>query len=78
MENLKTKDATYYLALRYPIYLTPEADGWGATIPDLPGCVGAGDTISEALAMLDDAKQSWIEASLQRGLPIPEPQPTKV
>jgi antitoxin HicB len=73
MENTKTKDLAYYMALRYTIVLTPEEDGWGATIPDLPGCVAAGDTIQEALKMLDDAKQSWVSASLQRNLPIPEP-----
>jgi len=68
------KDLEYYLALRYRIILTPEENGWSATLPDLPGCIAAGDTITETLEMVEDAKRSWIEASLQRNLPIPEPK----
>jgi antitoxin HicB len=73
MMNTKTKDLSYYLSLRYKIVLTPEEDGWGAIIPELPGCVGGGDTILEALEMLDDAKRGWMNARLDRGYPIPEP-----
>jgi predicted RNase H-like HicB family nuclease len=53
--------------------LVPEEDGWGAVIAELPGCVGAGDTIPEALEMLDDAKRGWMAATLDKGYPIPEP-----
>jgi antitoxin HicB len=70
---MAAKNLDDYLSLRYQILLTPEEDGWSATLPELPGCVGAGDTVAEALAMVEDAKRSWIEASLLRGLPIPEP-----
>lgn len=73
MDTLTIKDQSYYLSLRYQIVLRPEEDGWSASIPDLPGCMGAGDTIADALAMLEDAKSSWIEASLKKNLPIPEP-----
>jgi predicted RNase H-like HicB family nuclease len=69
----KTKDLDYFLSLRYKIILQPEEDGWGAIIPDLPGCVGGGDTIAEALEMLEDAKVGWISARFDRGYPIPEP-----
>lgn len=62
-----------YLALRYRIILTPEEDGWGATIPDLPGLAGGGDTIAEALEMLEDAKRGYMELWLDHGFPIPEP-----
>lgn len=69
-----SKDLDYYLGLRYRIELIPEEDGsWGAAIPDLPGCVGGGDTIAEALEMLDDAKIGWLISRLKHGDPIPEP-----
>jgi antitoxin HicB len=74
MEITTTKDLAYYMALRYRIVLNPEEDGWSAIIPDLPGCMGAGDTIQEALEMLADAKQSWLTASLEMGLPVQEPK----
>ncbi len=63
----------YYLSLRFRIILTPEDEGWSATVPDLPGCIAAGDTQAETLELLEDARRSWLEASLQQSLPIPEP-----
>ncbi|MBC8098547.1 MAG: type II toxin-antitoxin system HicB family antitoxin [Armatimonadetes bacterium] len=68
------KSLAYYLELRYRIVLIPDPDGWAAILPELPGCVAAGDTIAEALALLDDAKQGWFISCLQHGDPIPEPQ----
>jgi len=64
----------HYLALPYQTVLTPDAEGWVATIPDLPGCMAVGDKPDEALHLLDDARRSWIEASLVKVLPIPAPQ----
>lgn len=74
MHNLTTKTLDDYMALRYEIVLTPEEDGWGAVIPLLPGCVGGGDTIAEALEMLEDAKRGWFLSALEHGDPIPEPE----
>jgi predicted RNase H-like HicB family nuclease len=69
-----TKNLSYYLNLRYRIELIPEEDGsWGAIIPDLPGCVGGGDSIAEALEMLEDAKIGWLTSRLKHGDPISEP-----
>jgi predicted RNase H-like HicB family nuclease len=61
------------MALRYRIELVPASDGWGAIIPELPGCVAGGDTIEEALSMLADAKQGWFASALKHGDPVPEP-----
>lgn len=70
---MTTKNLNYYLNLRYRIELIPEPDGgWGAVIPELLGCVGGGDTIVEALEMLDDAKRGWLTTRLQHGDSIPE------
>lgn len=70
----EAKDLNYYMSLHYKIELNPEEDGsWGAIIPELPGCVGGGDTIPEALEMLDDAKTGWFTSRLKHGDPIPEP-----
>jgi antitoxin HicB len=60
------------VAIHYQIVLTPEDGGWTATIPDLPGCTAVGDTPQEALELIQDAKYSWISASIEKGLPIPE------
>ncbi len=76
MEPTTHKDLNYYLGLHYKIVLIPEEDGsWGAKIPDLRGLVGGGDTIAEALEMLEDAKIGWFSSGLAHGDPIPEPTP---
>ncbi len=57
----------------YTIGLKPEYGAWTATIPDLPGCIAVGETPQEALTLIDDARKSWITASLMHNLPVPEP-----
>jgi len=71
------KNLDYYLNLNYPITITKDEDEgevyFEAEIPDLPGCGSYGKTIEEALNNLEEAKKLWLEVSLERGLPIPEP-----
>jgi len=59
------------------LYPVKDDDGsettWSAEIPELPGCIGAGDTPFEALLALEDARKSWIEIALLEGKKIPEP-----
>lgn len=71
------KDLEYYLRLPYRVEIYPEADssGYTAAIPDLPGCITCANTIDELAEMIEDAKRTWIECSLEDGLPIPEPTP---
>ncbi len=65
-----------YLSLAYTIQLTPEDDGsWFVQVVELPGCMSAGDTPDEAVAMIRDAMAGWIEAALEHGDHIPEPRP---
>ncbi|MBC7871244.1 MAG: type II toxin-antitoxin system HicB family antitoxin [Chitinophagaceae bacterium] len=68
-----TRTLDDYLELPYRIILMPEYDAWTATIPDLPGCMAVGESPEEALQLIQDAKQSWITASMMRNLQIPEP-----
>ncbi|MGQ9625406.1 MAG: type II toxin-antitoxin system HicB family antitoxin [Anaerolineae bacterium] len=72
-----TKEMEYYLGLPYRIEIYPEPDGSGytAAIPDLPGCLTCADTLQELVEMVEDAKRTWIELSLEDGLTIPEPSP---
>jgi predicted RNase H-like HicB family nuclease len=70
--NHQLNNLNHYLSLRYQTVLTPDEEGWVATIPDLPGCMAVGDNPDDALHLLDDARRSWMEASLVKGLPISE------
>ncbi|MCL6613045.1 MAG: toxin-antitoxin system HicB family antitoxin [Firmicutes bacterium] len=57
----------------YPVDLDTDEIEWVAEIPDLPGCVGAGDTPEEALAMVKDAQKAWLDAAVESGKTIPTP-----
>jgi antitoxin HicB len=64
-----------YLALPYTIELTNYPDeGWFVRVKELPGCMSQGKTAEEAIEMILDAMQLWLESSLEKGLPIPEPK----
>ena len=68
------KDLKYYAALPYDIVITSSPEGgYVATIPDLPGCITQGDTREEVLEMIEDAKLCWLDAALDLGQSIDEP-----
>ena len=71
-----TKDLTYYMSLPYSIFLIPpdEKDSrWFARIPELDSCSTYAESREEVLEMIEDAKYTWLEVSLEHGDPIPEP-----
>jgi antitoxin HicB len=71
---MKVKTREYYLSLPYTIELMPDENGvWFAEIPLLKGCMTEGDSREEALVMLDEAKELWLETALEEGILIPEP-----
>lgn len=57
------------------VYRDPEDQSWVAEVPDLPGCVAAGETAAEALEEAGDAIEAWIEAAEADGRPVPGPRP---
>jgi predicted RNase H-like HicB family nuclease len=46
---------------------------YGIVFRDFPGCVSAGDTLDEVLAMGRQALQGHIELMIEDGDPVPEP-----
>ncbi|UOF90981.1 type II toxin-antitoxin system HicB family antitoxin [Fodinisporobacter ferrooxydans] len=68
------KNLDYYLSLPYTITLIPAQEGgYVVKINELPGCLSQGETVEEALSMIEDAKRAWIEVALEVGNDIPEP-----
>ncbi|PKQ70341.1 type II toxin-antitoxin system HicB family antitoxin [Raineya orbicola] len=47
--------------------------GYGAYVPDLPGCVAVGETHTEVSQLIEEAIKFHIEGLLEEGLEIPEP-----
>jgi predicted RNase H-like HicB family nuclease len=46
---------------------------YGAFVPDLPGCIAAGETEAETLELIQEAIQFHLEDLRESGQPIPEP-----
>jgi predicted RNase H-like HicB family nuclease len=58
----------------YARILVPEEDGsYSAEILEFPGCHAEGDTPDEAIANLEGAAVSWIEAAVEQEQDIPDP-----
>lgn len=54
------------------VHKEPSSD-FGVSFPDFPGCVSAGETLAEAVALAGEALLAHIELMAQDGEPIPEP-----
>ncbi len=54
------------------IHKDPDSS-YGVSVPDLPGCITAGDTFDEALMMAKEAIELHLEGMLDDALELPEP-----
>ena len=64
-----------YMAMSYRMEIVEDKDegGFALSYPDLPGCITCGETIESAVENAQDAKKSWLEAALEEGIEIHEP-----
>ncbi len=64
-----------YMKMPYRMEIVEDTDegGFVVSYPDLPGCVTCGETVENAVANALDAKKAWIEAALEEGISIYEP-----
>lgn len=62
------------VAAPYTRLFTREEDGrYSTSVLELPGCYSSGDTPEDAMDMLDEAIELWVEAELEDGHDIPPP-----
>jgi predicted RNase H-like HicB family nuclease len=47
---------------------------WGASVPDLPGCVATGKTIDTALRRIEHAIELHVRGLREDGLQVPRPR----
>jgi predicted RNase H-like HicB family nuclease len=60
--------------MRYPVVIHKDPDSdYGVTVPDVPGCFSAGETLDEALAQAAEAIECHIEGLMFDGESIPIP-----
>jgi predicted RNase H-like HicB family nuclease len=61
---------------RYLVVVEPAGENYSAYVPDLPGCVAAGDTRSQAESNIREAIKAHLDGLSQDGEPIPEGRST--
>jgi predicted RNase H-like HicB family nuclease len=59
--------------MRYAIVVEKGPTSYGAYVPDLPGCVAAGESRDEVLELIREAIQFHLEEMRKEGLTPPEP-----
>lgn len=69
------KKINEYLKKPYRMEIVEDKDegGYVVSYPDLPGCITCGETIESAIENAIDAKKVWLEAALEDGIEIQEP-----
>ncbi len=59
--------------MQYLVVVEESKTGFGAYVPDLPGCVAVGETRSEVLTLIQEAVELHIEGLKDSGEQIPPP-----
>ncbi len=65
-----------YFVMNYRMEITKDKDegGFVVSFPELPGCITCGETAESAIANALDAKKAWLEAAMEDGIEIYEPE----
>jgi predicted RNase H-like HicB family nuclease len=59
--------------MKYLVVVEHGREGWGAHVPDLPGCIAAGETRDEVLGLIREAIAFHIEGLHEAGETVPCP-----
>lgn len=68
------KTVEEYMALPFAIEITPDDGSYFVKVKELDGCMSVGDTIAEAVEMIEDAKRAWLTAAIEDEFDIPLPE----
>ena len=65
--------------LQYLVRINKDPDSdWGASVPDLPGCVATGKTLDTTLRRIQGAIELHIQGLREDGVRVPRPQTRSV
>ena len=59
--------------MKYAVIFEKSATGFGAYVPDRPGCVAVGKTLDETQRLIREAIELHLQGMREDGDPIPEP-----
>ena len=60
--------------MKYAVVIERGPTSYGASVPDLPGCIAVGRTRSEVEHLIQEAIAAHLAGLRADGLPVPEPQ----
>lgn len=58
--------------MRYAVVIEKSETGYGAYVPDLPGCVAVGETAEETSRLIKEAIELHLQGMREDGVPLPE------
>ncbi len=59
--------------MKYLVVVENSGNGFGAYVPDLPGCVAVADTREEVVTLIQEAIEFHVEGLKEFGDPVPQP-----
>ena len=59
--------------MKYVAIIGKTGNGYAADLPDLPGCIAAGETFEETCQLIQEAANFHVEGMIEDGETIPEP-----
>ncbi len=60
--------------MKYAVVIERGPTSYGASVPDLPGCIAVGRTRDEVEQLIQEAIAAHLAGLRAEGLPVPEPQ----
>ena len=62
--------------MEYVVIFEKGENSYGASVPDLPGCIAVGETMEEVRALIAEAIEFHIEGLRESGEVVPQPSAT--
>ncbi|ADJ27059.1 type II toxin-antitoxin system HicB family antitoxin [Nitrosococcus watsonii] len=59
--------------MKYMVVIEEGPTSWGAYVPDLPGCVVAGESRQEVMDLIHEAIEFHLDGLKEDGEPLPAP-----
>ena len=59
--------------MKYAVVIEQGSTSFGAYVPDLPGCVAAGDSKEEVIMLIHEAIEFHLESLRAEGKTVPHP-----
>jgi predicted RNase H-like HicB family nuclease len=61
------------MSIRYAVVFEKGPTSWGASVPDLPGCIAVAKSREEVEVLIREAIEGHLAAMRECGIPIPAP-----